>query len=92
MKYSKAEILDKLEEIFHDIGNDKYLMNSYFRVSKAVPEQMKTYRITNLKLVRLMGISLSLVSVLISVLFLIFSFILSIIFFYQYKYFNRNKS
>jgi lipoprotein signal peptidase len=92
MKYSKAEILDKLEEIFHDIGNDKYLMNSYFRVSKAVPEQMKTYRITNLKLVRLMGISLSLVSALISVLFLISSFILSIIFFYQYKYFNRNKS
>ena len=92
MKYSKDEILYKLEEIFHDIGNNKYLVNSYFRVSKAVPEQMRTYRITDFKLLRFMGILLSVSTILTSVTFLIYSFFLSIIFRYQYRYLNQNKS
>ena len=92
MKYSKDEILYKLEEIFHDIGNNKYLVNSYFRVSKAVPDQMRTYRITDFKLLRFMGILLSVSTILTSVTFLIYSFFLSIIFRYQYRYLNQNKS
>jgi len=44
MLLSNAEIDQKLNSILTELGHEKYLVNPYFRISKATPEQMSKYR------------------------------------------------
>lgn len=44
MKLSNLEINQKLNFILSELGHEKYLVNPYFRISKATPEQMYKYR------------------------------------------------
>ncbi len=91
-RYSSKNILDKIEEIRDELDNDSFLVNSYLRVSKAVPEQMEIYKSINKVTPRLVSLTFTFLNIFINLLFILISVILSLIFFYQYKYLNIDKS
>ena len=49
MSISSKVIADKLANIFMELNNIDYLVNPFFRISKATPEQMRKYQHINSK-------------------------------------------
>ena len=79
MLLSNTEIDQKLNSILTDLGREKYLVNPYFRISKATPEQMYRYRDLNYRFQRIRIVLYLLASIPINIgkifLFIFFSFI-----------------
>ena len=79
MLLSNTEINQKLNSILTELGHEKYLVNPYFRISKATPEQMYRYRDLNYRFQRIRILFYLLLSIPINIgkffLFTIFSFI-----------------
>ena len=88
MRLSNREIADNLEECLNFLGGTKYLINPFFRVSKATPEQMQQYKFINLKFPRIKAIFSVFISIPTNFLLAILYISLSIMLRCQYTLYN----
>lgn len=88
MSLKFEELSDSLEGILSKNLGYEFLINSFFRLSKASPEQLKPYFMVIHNIPRLFILLTILIQIPWYVLKLLFSILLSIGFSYQYKMFN----
>jgi hypothetical protein len=88
MRLSNREIADNLEECLNFLGGTKYLINPFFRVSKATPEQMQQYKFINLRFPRIKAIFSVFISIPTNFLLAILYMSLSVILRHQYTLYN----
>jgi hypothetical protein len=89
MLLSNAEINQKLNSILTELGHEKYLVNPYFRISKATPEQMYKYRDLKYRFQRSRILFYLLVSIPINISKIFLFTILSFIFMNQNRIFSK---
>ena len=90
MNFSAQQISQQMEKILRDLGSYEYLVNPYFRISKATPRQIKKYDLLNFKFADTLS-KVSLISSLPMIIIrMILYFLLSLLFSFQYKIFKRN--
>jgi hypothetical protein len=88
MSLSNEEIDQKLNSLLNKLGHKIYLINPFFRISKATPDQMAKYRDLKLGFRRLRILLYLLIFFPINICKIIFFFILSIIYMYQNRIFS----
>jgi hypothetical protein len=89
MNLSNKIINDKLNEILGELENPRFLVNSFFRVSKSTPEKMLVYRKIFDKNFRYKIFTWLIISPFLNSFKLTLGVMLSLFFSYQYKFFNR---
>ena len=89
MNFSNEIINAKLNEILSELENPKFLVNPFFRASKAIPEKMLVYKKVFYKKFRYKIFIWLIISPLLNSFKLTLGVILSLTFSYQYKFFNR---
>lgn len=88
MSISHRQISDHLEKIIQELGGYEYLVNPFFRMSKATPVQTKKYRFVNYKFPIISLVTLPIFILPVIVFRLGIYAILSVLFSSQYVLFN----
>lgn len=91
MKLNFREISENLENTLNENLGSSYLINPFFRISKATPEQMKPYFMITHNFPRPLILMINLILIPWYALKLIIGLMLSIIFQNQYKSLNWNR-
>jgi hypothetical protein len=89
---SYLKTLDKLQKLLIELDNDSNLVNSFFRLSKGTPEQLKKYDFTKRKFIRTYIITYLFYSFFLNILRIISYFVFSGIFKYQHTVYNSKIS
>jgi hypothetical protein len=90
MHFSAQQISQQMEKILRDLGSYEYLVNPYFRISKATPRQIKKYHLLNFKFAGTLSKILLISSLPMIMIRIILYFLLSLLFSFQYKIFKKN--
>lgn len=90
MMLSNLEINHKLNFILSELGHEKYLVNPYFRISKATPEQMYKYRDLKYSFQRSRILFYLLLSIPVNIGRILFFIFLSFIFINQNRIFSKH--
>ena len=90
MNFSSKKISEQMEKILRDLGSYEYLVNPYFRISKATPKQIKKYNLLNFKFVNTLSKISLIIALPLIIIRLALYFLLGILFCFQYKIFNEN--
>ena len=88
MDLNFEELSDQLEELLHGTLGTHYLINSFYRISKATPEQTKIYFLLKHNIPRPIILFLNLIQIPLNLIKLICGLVLSLIFTYQYRVFK----
>ena len=90
MHFTAQQISQQMEKILIDLGSYEYLVNPYFRISKATPRQVKKYHLLNFKFAGKLSKILLISSLPMIMIKIILYFLLSLLFSFQYKIFEKN--
>lgn len=82
------ELTDQLEQLLHETLGTEYLINSFYRISKATPEQIKPYLLLKYNIPRPIIILVHLIQIPLNLIKLTCGLVLSLIFRYQYRVFK----
>jgi hypothetical protein len=88
MSISSKETANHLAEILKELDSLDYLVNSFLRISKATPEQMKKYKIINARFPRILTLVYSLIGIPVGIAKVIGYVVASVFFRYQYRIYN----
>jgi len=83
-------ISDQIEKILEDLGGTNYLVNPFFRISKATPIQMKKYQALKYKFPDIASKIILILSLPTIILRMILYYILSVLYSSQYVLFRNN--
>jgi hypothetical protein len=83
-----TEISEKLESIIVNLLGKEFLINPFFRISKSTPEQLTPYKHINLKYSRELLLLYLIICIPINFIKITMQIFLSLLFSYQYFYFN----
>ena len=85
-----ANIANELEMTVDKYLSSEYLLNPYFRISKATPEIMRRYRSINTNSIKKIQILVLIFKYLVQFLLVVFQVFMSVIFYFQYLIYRRN--
>lgn len=85
-----ANIASELEITVEKYLTTAYLLNPYFRISKATPEVMRRYRSINTNSIKKIQILVLIFKYLVQFLLVVFQVFMSVIFYFQYLFYRRN--
>ena len=85
MYIKNKEIARLLEEICFELGRQDFLVNPYFRISKGEPEQIRKYKILNLRFPRLAILTYLVIFIPINFLKIVVYISASFLFIHQYN-------
>jgi len=85
-----ANIANELEITVDKYLTTEYLLNPYFRISKATPEVMRRYRSINTNSIKKIQILVLIFKYLVQFLLVVFQVFMSVIFYFQYLIYRRN--
>ena len=88
MNTSSKDIANNLAIILQELEDSEYLINPFFRISKATPEQMKKYNIVNSKFPRINTLIYLLTTIFITIIKVPIYILASILLSYQYRIYN----